>query len=95
MGSNVSNWDGPPAIASQITALGLAYSLLTRHTSFVAVLEPARRTSARAHDVDQASPLPQGMSDPSGAAYAYGSEPQLWLLVGITGLVLLLLRKVR
>ncbi len=46
-----------------VTALGLRYGLLTRHTSFVAVLEQVRNTSGRADEVEQPLPLPDGVSE--------------------------------
>jgi Ca-activated chloride channel family protein len=83
-------------VESQITALGLGYSLLTRYTSFVAVIEEARNTRGEAKDVDQPLPLPQGVSALAiGGAYESGAEPELWLLLALTGLVLALRRAVR
>jgi Ca-activated chloride channel family protein len=46
-----------------VTELGLAYSLLTPYTSFVAVHEQVRNTSGPARDVDHPLPLPQGVSN--------------------------------
>jgi Ca-activated chloride channel family protein len=46
-----------------ITALGLKHSLLTRHTSFVAVDETPREMLADARTVRQPLPLPQGVSE--------------------------------
>jgi Ca-activated chloride channel family protein len=46
-----------------ILRLGLRYSLLTRHTSFVAVDETVRNTTADAQDVKQPLSLPQGVSN--------------------------------
>ena len=47
----------------EVTSLGLTYSLLTRYTSFIAVLEEVRNTTGQAADVDQPLPLPDGVSD--------------------------------
>ena len=62
----------------RIVRLGLQYSLLTRHTSFIAVDETVRNTTADAADVKQALPLPRGVSN-----HAVGRpmpEPELlWL----------------
>jgi Ca-activated chloride channel family protein len=46
-----------------ILNLGLKYSLLTKHTSFVAVDETVRNPSRKAKDVKQPLPLPQGVSN--------------------------------
>ncbi|HSN92245.1 MAG TPA: VIT domain-containing protein [Anaeromyxobacteraceae bacterium] len=78
----------------EITRLGLEYGLLTRHTSFVAVLQEVRNRGAQGRDVDQPLPLPQGVSDLAvGDGNAQGDEPGLLLLgilaVGFAALVLL------
>jgi len=69
----------------RIVDLGLQYSLLTRHTSFVAVDETVRDTVVGATDVKQPLPLPAGVSN-----HAVGQpmpEPELlWL-----GLIVLLI----
>jgi Ca-activated chloride channel family protein len=70
------------AKVQEITALGLKYSLLTRYTSFIAVREVVRNPSGDAKDVNQALPLPLGVSDLAvGDGTAVGSEPELVLLV--------------
>jgi Ca-activated chloride channel homolog len=72
--------------AAQITSLGLTYSLLTRHTSFIAVLEKIRNPEGQGKDVDHPLPLPQGVSDLAvGGAMASGDEPELWLLLILAG----------
>jgi Ca-activated chloride channel homolog len=61
---------------NEITSLGLKYSLLTQYTSFIAVRQKITNAEGQAVDVDQALPLPVGVSD-----MAVGSEPELlWLL---------------
>jgi Ca-activated chloride channel family protein len=79
---DVSGADEPTA--REVTALGLQYSLLTKHTSFVAVLEQVRNTGEPTQ-VDQPLPMPLGVSDSaigSGGEYASGAEPELlWLLL--------------
>jgi Ca-activated chloride channel homolog len=60
---------------AEITSLGLAYSLLTRYTSFVAVQEIVR-TAEGADDVDQPLPLPAGVSDLAVGVTA-GPEPNI------------------
>ena len=64
-------------------ASGLTYSLLTKHTSFIAVLEQVRNTrAAPPSDVQQPLPLPQGVSELAvGEAYGSGAEPEVWLLM--------------
>lgn len=76
---------------AEITRLGLAYNLLTRHTSFVAVLDQVRDRTGGAEPVDQPLPLPMGVSDAAvgdeGGPVGVGSEPPLWLLAAALGLV--------
>ena len=72
---------------NSILELGLQYSLLTSHTSFVAVDETVRNTTANATDVKQPLPLPKGVSN-----YAVGRpmpEPGL-LWLGAMGALLLI-----
>lgn len=74
-----------------ILELGLQYSLLTSHTSFVAVDETVRNTTANATDVKQPLPLPKGVSN-----YAVGRpmpEPEL-LWLGIMGVLMLISSRV-
>jgi Ca-activated chloride channel family protein len=47
----------------EITALGLKYSLLTQYTSFVAIDKKVRNVGGKQEVVEQALPLPQGVSD--------------------------------
>ncbi len=82
----------------EITRLGLDYSLLTRHTSFVAVLQETRNAGAQGKDVDQPLPLPQGVSDLAvGDRSAQGDEPGLVLLatLALALAALVLLRRAR
>jgi Ca-activated chloride channel family protein len=66
---------------TEITTLGLTYSLLTRYTSFVAVQEMVRRTADAAADVDQPLPLPAGVSD-RAVGVTNGTEPEaVWLVL--------------
>jgi Ca-activated chloride channel family protein len=70
----------------------LTYSLLTRHTSFIAVLEQVRNTTGQAADVNQPLPLPDGVSD-MAVGYGSGAEPGFWLLfIGVGGLLLVVAR---
>jgi hypothetical protein len=78
---------------AQITKLGLAYSLLTAHTSFIAVLEQIRNPGGLAADSAVPQALPLGMSE-AGETYESGAEPELLLLLA-AALGLLMLRQVR
>jgi Ca-activated chloride channel family protein len=70
---------------AHITSLGLTYGLLTRYTSFIAVHEVIRRTQSDADEVDQPSPMPEGVSD-----LAVGAEPELlWVLAALVAVVAL------
>ncbi len=64
------------ASVKEITSLGLKYNLLTQYTSFIAVREKIVNPNGDASDVDQAVPLPLGVSD-----MAVGSEPELILMI--------------
>jgi Ca-activated chloride channel family protein len=78
--------DDPEAVR-EVTTLGLTYSLLTRHTSFIAVLEEVRNASGQGTDVDQPLPLPAGVSD-FAVGYGSGAEPGFWILLLAAGLML-------
>ena len=61
-----------------IVKLGLQYSLLTSHTSFIAVDETVRNVKAGAKDIKQPLPLPGGVSN--NAIERPMPEPELlWL----------------
>ena len=81
----LSDWSGEGESDDekrQITSLGLAYDLLTRYTSFVAVHETVRNASGLADDVTHPQPLPRGVSDAAVGGVAVGTEPGLvWLVV--------------
>jgi Ca-activated chloride channel family protein len=51
------------ALRERIVELGLQYSLLTQHTSFVAVDETVRNTPGDADNIRQPLPLPKGVSN--------------------------------
>lgn len=75
--------------AREVTTLGLTYSLLTAHTSFIAVLEEVRNAGGKATDVDQPLPLPDGVSDLAvGNPYGSGADPGFWILLCGAGLLL-------
>ena len=67
-------------IVSRITSLGLTYSLLTRFTSFVAVVETVRNPEGAADGVTQPLALARGLSV-GAVGYASGSEPDLPVLL--------------
>jgi len=82
----------------EITRLGLHHNLLTRHTSFVAVLHETRNAGAQGKDVDQPLPLPKGVSELAvGDGTAQGDEPGLVLVATLAGALaaLVLLRRAR
>ncbi|HQU93522.1 MAG TPA: VIT domain-containing protein [Pyrinomonadaceae bacterium] len=60
----------------QITSLGLKYNLLTQYTSFIAVRQKIVNPNGDASDVNQAVPIPLGVSD-----MAIGSEPGLIVMI--------------
>jgi Ca-activated chloride channel family protein len=75
-----------------ITRMGLRYSLLTDHTSFIAVDHRVRNTGSQADAVDQPSPLPEGVSELAVGAHVPSTpEPTFWaaaiamlMVLGIT-----------
>jgi Ca-activated chloride channel family protein len=79
---------------SNITSLGLKYSLLTQYTSFIAVREVVRNPTGDAKDVNQPLPLPLGVTDLAvGGGTEVGSEPELvWLVIAfvLIGLMVIL-----
>ena len=81
----LSDWSGQGESDDekrQITSLGLAYDLLTRYTSFVAVHETVRNASGVADDVTHPQPLPRGVSNAAVGGVAVGAEPGMaWLVV--------------
>lgn len=69
-----------PESIREVTTLGLTYSLLTQHTSFIAVLEEVRNAAGKANSVDQPLPLPEGVSN-LAVGYGSGAEPGFWILL--------------
>jgi len=76
---------------SNITSLGLKYSLLTQYTSFIAVREMVSNTLGSAQDVNQPLPLPLGVSDLAVSGTQNGSEPELIWLVSASLLIALMM----
>lgn len=76
---------------AQVISLGRTYNLLTAHTSFVAVHDVVRNSNGKANNVKQPLPLPKGVTN-----LAVGRtvpEPGLAILLSLTVLFLVLLRK--
>jgi Ca-activated chloride channel family protein len=79
--------------AREVTSLGLSYSLLTRYTSFIAVIENVRIVGGQATSVDQPLPLPKGVTD-LAVGYGSGAEPGFWvMLLGASVLLALIARR--
>ncbi len=79
-----------PGAIKEVTQLGLDYSLLTRYTSFVAVLEKVRNPEKTSGDVDQPQPLPLGVSNLAVGGCSSVPEPGMALLAVVIGSALLL-----
>jgi Ca-activated chloride channel family protein len=94
--SDYGSADVSPDRIKEITALGIKYNLLTRYTSFIAVLEEVRNQAGDARNVNQPLPLPLGVSDLAvGGDTEAGSEPELlWLaLLSLTLALIMMLRQ--
>jgi len=73
--ADYNNLAEDPGRVKEITALGLKYSLLTQYTSFVAIDKKVRNVGGKQEVVEQALPLPQGVSDYAvggGASAGFG-----------------------
>ncbi len=82
--SDQEKLEGNEAYAEEITKLGLRYSLLTQYTSFVAIDKTISNPNAEnIKTIDQASPLPQGVSNAAvGGGYVSSTpEPRFWMLL--------------
>jgi len=77
---------------TEITNLGLTYNLLTRYTSFIAVLEEIRNPDGAAREVRQPLPLPKGVSNLAvGGGCVTVPEPgMIYLIPGLLAMVLFL-----
>jgi Ca-activated chloride channel family protein len=90
--SDFHEGDETDAEKAEIIRLGLAYNLLTKHTSFLAVLQEVRNQQGGT-EVAQPLPLPAGVSDMAvGGDIGVGSEPPLALLAAALALVILAAR---
>lgn len=69
----------------EITRLGLAHSLLTDTTSFIAVDRVVRNPGGNATPVDQPLPLPQGVSNLAVGEVPSTPEPEFALLAALAG----------
>ncbi len=79
--SDFSGREEDPDRRSEITRLGLHYSLLTKYTSFIAVRDVVRNPNGKAADVQQPLPLPQGVSNLAvGNSGTSVPEPEFYLL---------------
>ena len=67
----------------EITRLGLAHSVLTDYTSFIAVDRLVRNPGGNATPVDQPLPLPQGVSNLAVGQVPSTPEPEFALLVAL------------
>ncbi|MCI8801491.1 MAG: VWA domain-containing protein [Lachnospiraceae bacterium] len=64
------------SVKDEITQIGLDYNMTTPYTSFIAVIEEVRNPEGDSRDVNQASPLPLGVSNLAvGGGYTAYSEP--------------------
>ncbi|MDE6976260.1 MAG: VWA domain-containing protein [Lachnospiraceae bacterium] len=85
-----------PSVKEEVTEIGLAYSLMTPYTSFVAVVDTVRNPEGKSRDVDQPNPLPLHVSNLAvGGGYAAYSEPESLIVIILAAGALLpgLLRK--
>jgi Ca-activated chloride channel family protein len=83
-------------VKKEVTEIGLKYSMMTRYTSFVTVIDIIRNTENQSKDVDQPLPLPLHVSNLAvGGAYRIGSEPEFVFLAvaALAALLAVLLAK--
>ena len=66
-----------PSVKEEVTQIGLAYSIMTPYTSFIAVIDEIRNPAMESTDVDQPLPLPLKVSNLAvGGGYRAYSEPE-------------------
>lgn len=87
--------EGGDAYRQSILDLGLQYNLLTQYTSFIAVDHVVRNTTpGDAANVDQPSPLPEGVSDLAvGAEVPSTPEPSIYAMLALAALGMVWMRK--
>jgi Ca-activated chloride channel family protein len=71
---------------AEILRLGLAYSLLTDYTSFIAIDKVVRNPGGHGVDVDHPQPLPAGVEETAVAAVPSTPEPEFYALAIVAGL---------
>lgn len=71
---------------NEILRLGLAYSLLTDYTSFIAIDKVVRNPGGQGADVDHPQPLPAGVEETALAAVPSTPEPEFYALATLAGL---------
>ncbi|MFZ2633969.1 MAG: VIT domain-containing protein [Desulfosalsimonadaceae bacterium] len=80
----------------EITSLGLKYTLLTKYTSFIAVVDEVRNPNGAAKDVKQPLPLPKGVSNLAiGQSMTNVPEPELGLMLVLLAVFIAFTRKRR
>ncbi len=72
---------------AEVLSLGLHYNLMTKYTSFIAVLDEVRNPSGTSQNVNQPLPLPAGVSD-QAIGVEVGAEPP-WYWVALLAALLL------
>ncbi|MCL1982421.1 MAG: VWA domain-containing protein, partial [Clostridiales bacterium] len=77
------------AVKKEVTAIGLKYSMMTRYTSFVAVIDEVRNADKNSADVDQPLPLPLHVSN-LAVGYGVGAEPSDIVLIAMMLFMMLL-----
>jgi Ca-activated chloride channel family protein len=82
------------AAVNEVTRLGLAYNLLTDYTSFIAVDHVARNAGGNQTSVQQALPMPEGVSDLAvGGEVPSTPEPETYLLIMVAMAILLWMKR--
>ncbi len=79
-----------PEHKAEVISLGLTYSLLTQHTSFIAIHDVIRNPGAPAKDVKQPLPLPQGVSNLAvgGCSVSSVPEPEMGIMLVIAAMII-------
>jgi Ca-activated chloride channel family protein len=88
------NTNESPDNKSEITSLGIDYSILTPYTSFIAVSETIRNKTGQSEDVKQPLSLPLHVSN-LAVGYSEGTEPGLPILLGGTLLMIILIISIK